>query len=127
MTWLREKWGAAPAPVRVALVLMIVSALLGILIAMFRTSPAQLGPIAVIIGLAVIAAFLSRILVGRNWARIVVTLLTVLALFSQVADIGTGLYAYTLLDHLVGLPSIAAAILLWLPASMPHFRRKDAV
>ncbi|GAA5151746.1 hypothetical protein GCM10025768_18580 [Microbacterium pseudoresistens] len=69
-----------------------------------------------LIVLVVIELFiLWKMKAGRNWARIVITILEILSLGSAFAGVSTiGIIAIIL--------SIVAVVLMWLPASNEYFR-----
>jgi hypothetical protein len=59
---------------------------------------------------------------GANWSRIVLTVLSAIALVSGLV----GLLALNLLNLLVSALVIAAAVLLWVPASNAYFAARSA-
>lgn len=87
---------------------------------------AAVGPAAAIIGLAVGAAlrilFAVYMLRGRNWARIVLLILAIIAVLAGIRAFA----ARDILDVLVVVVALAAAVLMYLPASNPYFRRRRA-
>jgi len=80
-------------------------------------------PIATIIGAFVGAAlrvlFAVFMLRGRNWARIVLLILAILTALGSIATIATG----GVLGIIAMLVTIVAAVLMYVPASNPYFRR----
>lgn len=87
---------------------------------------AAVGPAAAIIGLAVGATlrilFAVYMLRGRNWARIVLLILAIIAVLAGLPAFATG----NIVDILIVVVAIAAAVLMYLPASNPYFRRRPA-
>ncbi|QCQ17366.1 hypothetical protein [Microbacterium sp. RG1] len=87
---------------------------------------AAVGPAAAIIGLAIGAAlrilFAVYMLRGRNWARIVLLILAIIAVLAGLPAFAAG----NIVDILLVLVAIAAAVLMYLPASNPYFRRRTA-
>jgi len=87
---------------------------------------AAVGPPTVIIGLAVGAAlrilFAVYMLRGRNWARIVLLILAIIAVLAGLPAFATG----NVVDILIVVVALAAAVLMYLPASNPYFRRRSA-
>ncbi|WDG17987.1 hypothetical protein [Microbacterium sp. Clip185] len=85
-----------------------------------------MGPAAAIIGLAVGAAlrilFAVYMLRGRNWARIVLLILAIIAVLAGLPAFATG----NVVDILIVVVALAAAVLMYLPASNPYFRRRSA-
>lgn len=87
---------------------------------------AAVGPAAAIIGLAVGAAlrilFAVYMLRGRNWARIVLLIVAIIAVLAGLPAFATG----NVVDILIVVVALAAAVLMYLPASNPYFRRRSA-
>ncbi|UIN30776.1 hypothetical protein [Microbacterium binotii] len=87
---------------------------------------AAVGPAAAIIGLAVGATlrilFAVYMLRGRNWARIVLLILAIIAVLAGLPAFATG----NIVDILIVVVAIGAAVLMYLPASNPYFRRRPA-
>lgn len=87
---------------------------------------AAVGPAAAIIGLAVGAAlrilFAVYMLRGRNWARIVLLILAIIAVLAGLPAFAAG----NVVDIVVVVVILAAAVLMYLPASNPYFRRRRA-
>jgi hypothetical protein len=63
------------------------------------------------------AIFLLR---GRNWARIVLVIIAAITVFGSVAAIATG----DVIQLIVLLIVVAAAVLMFLPASNAYFRKR---
>ncbi|UGS28370.1 hypothetical protein K8F61_09540 [Microbacterium resistens] len=61
--------------------------------------------------------FLFPMLRGKNWARILVTILEVLSLWGVVRD-------PDVVAVIAGVISVVALVLLWLPASNTYFRKQ---
>lgn len=61
--------------------------------------------------------FLFPLLRGKNWARILVTILEVLSLWGVVRD-------PDVVAAIAGVISVVALVLLWLPASNAYFRKQ---
>lgn len=59
---------------------------------------------------------IGKMRAGRNWARIVITILEILAIIGVVINLGV----LPLVASAVGLVAI---VLMWLPASNAHFRK----
>jgi len=73
-----------------------------------------------LVGIIYFTAFLAIYLLrGANWARIVLTVIGVVVLLTGIPSLLTG----DLLGLLVVLIVVVAAVLMWLPAARPHFRR----
>ncbi|MDY0828283.1 hypothetical protein SK224_03995 [Microbacterium sp. BG28] len=87
---------------------------------------AAVGPAATIIGLAVGAAlrilFAVYMLRGRNWARIVLLILAIIAVLAGLPAFA----AANIVDILIVVVVLAAAVLMYLPTSNPYFRRRPA-
>ncbi|MDR6200047.1 hypothetical protein QE374_001956 [Microbacterium sp. SORGH_AS428] len=84
------------------------------------------GPAAAIIGLAGGAAlrilFAVYMLRGRNWARIVLLILAIIAVLAGLPAFAAG----NIVDILIVVVALAAAVLMYLPTSNPYFRRRSA-
>lgn len=63
------------------------------------------------------AVFMAR---GRNWARIVLLILAVITALSGIVAILSG----GVLDILAVVATLVGAVLMYLPASNPYFRRR---
>ncbi|MDR6866127.1 hypothetical protein J2Y69_000712 [Microbacterium resistens] len=80
------------------------------------------GGIFIATGIVVLVLALIELIIlwklraGRNWARIVITILEILALGSVFAGV-------SVLSTIAIVLSIVALVLLWLPASNAYFRR----
>lgn len=72
-----------------------------------------------IIGSALRVFLAIYLLRGANWARIVLTVIAGVVLLTGIPSLLTG----DLLGLLVILIVVVAAVLMWLPAARPHFRR----
>jgi hypothetical protein len=72
-----------------------------------------------IIGSALRVFLAIYLLRGANWARIVLTVIGAVVLLTGIPSLLTG----DLLGLLVVLVVVVAAVLMWLPAARPHFRR----
>jgi len=72
--------------------------------------------VVTLILVAIELIILWKMRAGRNWARIVITILEILALGSVFAG-------FSLLGILGFFLSIVALVLLWVPASNNYFRR----
>jgi predicted anti-sigma-YlaC factor YlaD len=87
---------------------------------------AAVGPATAIIGLAAGAAlrilFAVYMLRGRNWARIVLLILAIIAVLAGLPAFATG----NIVDILIVVVALTAAVLMYLPASNPYFRRRTA-
>lgn len=83
---------------------------------------------SVLLGLAIgvlTIVFARKLLRGRNWARIVLLVFAVLALPGLVGFGGAGGVLVGLLSLVSSLAAIVGAVLTFLPASNPWFRRRD--
>ncbi|WP_460738991.1 hypothetical protein [Microbacterium neimengense] len=58
----------------------------------------------------------------RNWARIVLLILAIIAVLAGLPTFATG----NIVDILIVVVALAAAVLMYLPASSPYFRRRPA-
>ncbi|MDQ1205337.1 hypothetical protein [Microbacterium sp. SORGH_AS_0862] len=85
---------------------------------------AAVGPAAAIIGLAVGATlrvlFALYMLRGRNWARIVLLNLAIIAVLAGLPAFSAG----DLVDIFLVAVVLMAAVLMYLPTSNPYFRRR---
>jgi hypothetical protein len=124
----------APAVVTASFWLWIASTVISLL-SFFVTLPAVLGAdgagtafaggiiaatlVGALFGAAVRVACALFLLRGAAWARIVLTALGALLLFGLVPSVIAG----DLVSLLILLLVVAAAVLMWLPAARPHFRR----
>jgi len=75
----------------------------------------------IIIGLELLFAFKMR--AGRNWARIVLTVLGVLGVLSALYGLTAGLTIGTILNIISILVVIAAIVFMFRPASRAYFSR----
>jgi hypothetical protein len=124
----REAWIEAPWTVKLAIVLVLLNVSVGAIVGTLtsRIDPADL-PFEVItrmVAVAILLGFASRLILGRNWARILLTVLVGLVLIASVLDVVGGIHAFTPLALGQNVPDVAGVILLWLPLSWPHFTRR---
>lgn len=77
--------------------------------------------VGAIIGVAIGAFLIYSIYRGRNWVRILVTVLVGLNTLFLLLDLITGAFGYTWLDLVGGVMSDVSVILLWLAASRQYF------
>ncbi|GAA2005479.1 hypothetical protein JL107_04770 [Nakamurella flavida] len=77
--------------------------------------------VAVVVGAVVVAIallFVFKMRAGRNWARIVITIFSVLNLLSLFGGVRSGL---STTDFIGPVIAIVALVLMWLPASNEYF------
>jgi hypothetical protein len=122
---MREAWILAPWTVRVAILLIVLTVAVNGIAGLWQqvSQDVILTLLTWSISLAVLLWFLSRLLRGRNWARIVLTVLVALGAFASVLDVLRGLYGFTPLTYALNVPNVLAVVLLWVPRSWPHFAK----
>ena len=130
---------AAPSTVRASFWLWIASVVLavisGIVVLATGTEPradvgddaqvaAAVAPVVLSVGLLIgaglrvlFAVFMYR---GRNWARIVLLIVAILTTLGSISTILVG----NVLDILTLVATVVAAVLMFVPASNPYFRRR---
>lgn len=122
---MREAWIESPWTVKLAIILVLANVGVGAIISLFTqtidASDYAFEVIIRILGVLILLAFASRLLVGRNWARIVLTVIVGLEVLAAGFDITARIYAFTPLALAQIVPSVLAVILLWVPASRQHF------
>ena len=129
---LRELWRTAPRLVRLSIVLMLVEAGIGVVVAtvlVLRGENPLLTAAWVVVGLAVVVWFATQILRGRLWAMLAFNIVVAMVLGLSITDLalsvaGVPMFGWPPLTALLNIPSVAAATLLWLPGTREHFVRK---
>jgi hypothetical protein len=122
---MRESWLEAPWTVRVGLVVLVLALATRALLTLFTQ---QMGGddlvynvVTGVLGVVLVAAFASRLLAGRRWARIVLTVLVAIGVVVSLLDIAV-VHAFGPATLWLNLPNAVSVVLLWLPASNRHFR-----
>jgi hypothetical protein len=113
-----------PLPVRASVVLQVVEFIASapnVLPYLADSRLTQFGVVLFLIIAGLTAVLAHRTYRGRNWARIVLTVWTILGILSLVVDLVTGGGLYTVLDYLATAMSVAAVILLWTPSARRYF------
>jgi hypothetical protein len=120
---MREAWVLAPWTVRVSIALVLLATAVGAVAGLFAqvSQDVVLTLLSWSIGAAIVLWFASRLLRGRNWARIVLTVLVAIGVFASVLDVLRGLYGFTALTYALNVPNVLAVVLLWLPQSRVWF------
>jgi hypothetical protein len=121
---MREAWILAPWTVRVSIALVVLAVAVGAVAGLFDqvSQDVILTLLSWSIGLAVVLWFMSRLLRGHNWARIVLTVLVAIGVLASVLDVLRGLYGFTPVTYALNVPNVLAVVLLWLPRSRVWFR-----
>jgi len=118
---------SVPITVKASVALLVAGMALSVVTYLAPPNTSQ--PIAAIvvggtIGLAIAAFLIYRVYRGRNWVRILLTVLAILGTILLIVDLISGAIGYTWLDLIGVVMSDVSVILLWVAPSRRYF---DAV
>lgn len=107
---MREAWILAPWTVRVSIALILLSTAVSAVAGLFAqvSQDVIVTLLSWLIGLAILLWFASRLLRGRNWARIVLTVVVAIGVLASVLDVLRGRYGFTPLTYALNVPNVFA-------------------
>ena len=115
---------AVPVTVKASVALLVAGQVLSLVT--YRTPPISSQPTAVIIvggiiGLAIFAFLVYNVYRGRNWVRILLSVLASVGTVLVIVDLISGAIGYSWLEFLGQVVSDVSVILLWVAPSRQYF------